>query len=250
MQKMYLDGDWDAVVGSYFAEKFRLEIHVIKPFPLPPSWDVRHGTDWGSSAPACSEFGTRDNDGNVYFIDEIYGPGDTGRAYAERFAKKLAGQNWSPAKKWTNDEVYGLVDNQAWYKTGAEGPTAGESMQAAGMRIFPANKNRKAGIEQWRERLSLDSFGQPKVFIFEGRCPHLVAALQAIGTNEKDPDDYDPHDREHSHPLDAGRYLLVDMPVGTTPTNSKGDEDVNRWMELAKKRDKVRESQSWTGYGD
>lgn len=251
MRRMYRDGDWDVVIGSFFAHKFDLRVHVIKPFPLPPSWDVRFGLDWGSSAPAACEFGTRDNDGNVYFIDEIYGPGDTGRAFAEKFHKKLANQKWSPAKKWTADEMYGLVDNQAFYKTGAEGPTAGESMLAAGMRIFEANKNRRAGIEQWLERLSLDSFGQPKVYIFEGRCPHLVAAIQAIGANDKDPDDYDPKDHEHSHPVDGGRYLLVDWPVGSVkPDNNKGDEDVNRWMELARKRDEIRGGESVTGYGD
>jgi hypothetical protein len=46
--------------------------------------------------------------------------------------------------------------------------------------------------------------------------------------------------------------LLVDWPVGTTPENSKGDEDVLRWMELARQRDKIhgRERESVTGYGD
>jgi len=252
MRRMYRDGDWDVVIGSFFAGKIDARIHVIPPFPIPPSWTVGYGLDWGSTNPACAEFGTRDNDGNVYFIDEIYGPGVTGRTFAERFHKKLANQKWSPAKKWTSDEMYGLCDNQAFYKTGAEGPTAGESMVGAGMRLFEANKNRKAGIEQWLERLTLDAFGQPKVYIFEGRCPHLLAALQTIGANDKDPDDYDPKDSEHSHAVDAGRYLLVDWPVGTTPENSKGDEDVLRWMELARQRDKIhgRERESVTGYGD
>jgi hypothetical protein len=250
MRRMYRDGDWDVVIGSFFAAKFDLRVHVIPAFPLPPSWEVRYGLDWGSSAPAACEFGTRDNDGNLYFIDEIYGPGDTGRAFAERFFKKLANQKWSPAKTWTNNEMYGLVDNQAFYKTGAEGPTAGESMCSAGMRLFPANKNRKAGIEQWLERLTLDAFKQPKVYIFEGRCPRLVAALQAIGANDKDPDDYDPKDPEHSHPVDAGRYLLVDWPVGTSPENKNVDADVERWIRISEEKNARTGSETSTGYGD
>lgn len=250
MQRMYLDGDWDVVIGSFFAEKFDIKTHVISPFPLPPSWEIRFGMDWGSRAPACALFGTRDNDGNVYIIDEIYGPGDTGRAFAERFKKKLAYQKWSPAKTWGVDDMYGLLDVQAWAKTGADGPSAGDSMQAAGMRVFKAYKDRKTGVEQMLERLSLDSFGQPKLYIFEGRCPNLVRSLQTISAFKHDPDDYDKDDGDCSHACDALRYLLVDWPVGTAPENSKGDEDVQRWMELARKRDDLHGRDGITGYGD
>ncbi len=249
-RKMWRDGDWDAVIGSFFAELFDYRKHVIDPFPIPPSWEVRFGMDWGSSAPAAALFGTRDNDGNVYIIDELYGPGITGRAFAERYFKKLAAQSWSPAKKWTADDMYGLLDAQAWAKTGADGPSAGDSMQAAGMRVFPAYKDRKVGIEQMKERLRLDAFGQPKIYFFKGRCPELVRSLQTIGAFKNDPEDYDKEDGDCSHACDGLRYLLVDWPVGTQPENAKGDDDVNRWMELARKRDQIRSNASLTGYGD
>ncbi len=248
MRKMYRDGDWDVVIGSFFASKFDPRTHVIDAFPLPPTWEVRYGFDWGSQMPACLLWGTRDNDGNIYMIDELYGPGDTGRMFAEKFHKKLATQRWSPAKTWTSDEMYGLTDPQAKVRMGGSGSTAWESMILAGMRLFEANKNRKAGVEQMLERLTLDTFKQPKIFIFRDRCPNLVRSLQTIGANPKEPDDYDKDDGDCSHACDALRYLLVDWPMGSLVDHAKGDADVQRWEELARKRDKIREQQSWTGY--
>ncbi len=146
--------------------------------------------------------------------------------------------------------MYGLLDPQSKQRHGADGPTAWDSMGAAGMRLFEAFKSRKAGIEQMIERLNLDAFGQPKLFMFEGRCPNLLRSLQTIGPKKSDADDYDGDDDYNSHACDALRYLLVDWPVGTTPDNNKGDEDVTRWMALAKKRDAIHGRESTTGYGD
>lgn len=245
IQQMYLDGDWDVVIGSFFAEVLDPRTHYMPAFPIPASWEVKFGMDWGTVAPAACVFGTRDNDGNVYIIDEIYGPGVTGRRFAERFKKKLSLQRWSDAKKWEIDDLYGLLDYEAWSKRGEEGPTAAVSMQQAGMRLFKANKDVKAGIEQILERLSLTD-GAPKIYIFEDRCPNLCRTLKELGADPREPDRYDTDGEDHL--VDALRYLLIDWPMGTAPDNEKGDRDVERWMELSRKREHVRESDNSTGY--
>lgn len=246
MQEMYLDGNWDVVIGAYFAHLWNQRVHVIPSFPLPPSWEIKFGMDWGTVNPACCEFATRDNDGNVYFIDELYGPGVTGRRFGERILKKFETQKWSPARRWSVDDVYGLLDWEAWSKRGEEGPTAAVSMQQMGIRLFKANKNRAAGIEQWLERLTITD-GAPKVFIFGDRCPNLARTLPQLMGNPKDPEDVDTDGEDHA--WDAGRYLLMDWPIGTTPDNAKGDEDVERWLELARRRENSQRDESTTGYG-
>ena len=57
MQRMYLEGDWNTVVGAYFSHVWRKDIHVIPSFPIPDSWEVKFGLDWGSTSPACALFG-------------------------------------------------------------------------------------------------------------------------------------------------------------------------------------------------
>lgn len=44
-------GDWDIVAGGMFDDVWRRERHVVKPFPIPPSWYVDRSFDWGSSHP-------------------------------------------------------------------------------------------------------------------------------------------------------------------------------------------------------
>jgi hypothetical protein len=242
---MFLEGDWDTVVGAFFSEALVPRVHFMPAFPIPPSWQIKFGMDWGTVSPAACVFGTRDNDGNIYIIDEIYGPGQTGRLFAERFKKKLSVQRWSDAKKWDIDDMYGLLDYEAWSKRGEEGPTAAVSMQNAGMRLFKANKDVKAGIEQILERLSMTD-GAPKIYIFEERCPNLCRELKTIAADPREPDRYDSDGSDHA--IDALRYLLIDWPMGTVPENEKGDRDVERWMELSRQRDQKRESESTTGY--
>ena len=244
-QEMYLDGNWDVVIGSFFAGVLDSKKHFMPAFPVPPSWEIKFGMDWGTVKPACCLFGTRDNDGRVYIIDEIYGPGVTGRQFAERFRKKLANQQWSPERKWEIDDMYGLLDYATWSKHGEEGPTAAASMQAEGMRLFKANKDVKAGIEQILERLSVTD-GAPKLYIFADRCPNLVRELQTIGADPKEPDRYDSDGSDHA--VDALRYLLIDWPIGMAVENEKGDRDVQRWMELSRRRDVLRSDESTTGY--
>jgi len=246
MQQMYLEGDWDTVVGAFFSELLVPRTHFMPSFPSPPSWEIKFGMDWGTVSPACVVFGTRDNDGNVYIIDEIYGPGVTGRLFAERFKKRLSNQKWSPSKKWEIDEMYGLLDYEAWSKKGEDGPTAAVSMINAGMRLFRANKDVKAGIEQILERLSLTD-NAPKMYIFEDRCPNLCRELKTIAADPREPDRYDTDGSDHS--IDALRYLLIDWPIGTKPEkDDKGDRDVERWLELSRRNENKRSPETSTGY--
>lgn len=245
MRRMYLDGDWDVVIGSFFSGVWDASKHVIKSFSIPPTWEVKFGMDWGTVAPAAVLFGARDNDGNVYIIDEIYRPGETGRKFGEHFIKKVSAQRWSTEKKWGIEDFYGLLDYEAWAKRGEEGPTAGLSMQNMGIRLFKANKNRAAGIEQCLERLSLED-GKPKLYIFGDRCPNLVRTLPALRADPRNPNDVDTDDEDHL--FDALKYLLLDWPVAGKEKDKNGDKDVERWLALARSRDQVRRDESSTGY--
>jgi len=248
MQRMYLDGDWNVVVGAYFSHVWRKDIHVCRSFPISGAWEVKMGLDWGSTAPACVLWGARDNDDTVYIIDELYGPGHTGRRFGERVVKKFQDQQWSAERKWALDDVYGLVDYHAFSKHGAEGMSPGAGIMSWGVRLFDAIKDRAAGNEQVLERLLPRANGKPRLVIFEDRCPNLVRSLPNLRGSQKDPNDVDTDQDDHAY--DALKYLLLDWPIRGDDKRNKQDADVERWMRIIRSRDRQREvdSHMQTGY--
>lgn len=249
MQKMYLDGDWDAVIGAHFAHVWRRDIHVIPSFPISATWEIKGGIDWGASAPACWLIGARSNEGDVYLIDEVYGPGVTGRTFGARCARKVREQQWAADKKWALDDFYSLVDYHAFNKMGGEGMTPGDGMMAEGMRLFDCIKDRLAGNEQIIERLLLQANGKPRLYIFGDRCPNLVRTLPNLRSDPTKPDDVDSSQEDHA--LDALKYLLLDWRLGSEEKRDDKDLEVERWLKLArsKKRQSDNDAYIHAGYG-
>jgi hypothetical protein len=255
MQAMYLAGDWDCVIGAFFAYVLRAEIHFVPSFPIPDSWEIKGGMDWGATAPASAHWGTKDEDGNIYIIDELYGPGITGRTFGEKVVSKFRNQKWGLRKR-SLDEVYFLLDWQAFARNGSDGLSPGDGLIASGLRIFDAQKDRTAGMEQFRERLQLrpvviDGETQmlPKLFIFKDRCPDLCRTLPALMGSKNDPDDIDTSQEDHAY--DSVRYLLMDWPVDTSAKPNDKDADVARWLRLAKMRQREAKVERYMqgGYG-
>ncbi|MFZ9202316.1 MAG: hypothetical protein ACO23N_07815 [Opitutales bacterium] len=256
VQRMYLEGDWNVVVGAFFSHVLDPSLHFIQSFPIPGSWPIKMGIDWGSSAPACCLWGARDPDGNVYIIDELYGPGVTGRTFGEKMARKFDLQKWSATKKYSKDEVYALIDRQARAKMGGDGKysNAAAGIASYGFRLFDMNKDRKAGNEQTTERLLRKANGKPSLYIFKDRCPNLVRTLPALMSDSHDAEDVDTDGEDHA--FDALKAILLDWPIQSAAgdSNKEHDKDVERWLRLAKER-KARaqeyvEQISSTGYGD
>lgn len=255
MQKMYLSGDWNSVAGAFFAHVLNAEVHFIKSFPIPDSWEIRGGMDWGSTAPASAHWGAKDEDGNVYIIDELYGPGITGRTFGEKVVNKFKNQKWGTRKRGL-DEVYFLLDWSAFARNGSDGLTPGDGLIASGLRIFDANKNRLAGIEQMLERLQLRPVEVdgavkmlPKLYIFSDRCPNLCRTLPMLMADKNSPDDIDTDQEDHA--WDSLRYLLMDWPVDTSAKQNEQDADVARWLRLAKSRQREAKVERYLqgGYG-
>lgn len=247
-REMYLAGNWDVVVGAFFAGVLDTKVHFISSFSIPASWELGAGMDWGTNAPAAWELAARSPDGDVFFIDEIYGPGKTGRIFGERILNRFKNQRWSRERRWELEEIYTVLDKSTWTGHGGEGGTAAVSMQNMGIRFFPAENtpgSRQVGVEQWIERLTIEN-GKPKVYIFVDRCPALCRALQTLAVDPHNPNDVDTDGEDHAY--DGARYKLMDWPVRPLEPEKQGDKDVARWLALRAERDRIQRTESVTGY--
>ncbi len=233
--RMYLDGDFDCVSGAFFAHLLKPQVHFQKSRPLPANYEMVHSTDWGADAPACTHWGAKDPDGRVYIIDELHQPGVTGRLYGEAMREKYKHQKWSSGHIWKPEDFWGVIDTQAMDRYGSEA-TAAAGIMEKGFRIFGAQKNpgeRAIGINQMKERLTLDRKGQPQIVIFEDRCPNLTRALKGIQSKPLDPDDYDPRS-PLAHAIDSYRFLHMVWPVQAVDETHPMDAEVARWQRITK----------------
>lgn len=236
--KMWLDGDWDAVDGAYFASRIQPHLHSMtwaqflerSPDGIPTSWEIGGGLDWGSSAPAAWLLCARDSDDRVWVFDELYCPGDTGRAYGEKMRRLVANQRWNRTHRWNADDFYTMVDSEAWARFGADGAAPADTISSMGFRLFPANKDRKAGVEQYLDRLQIRRDGLPGIIVIRDRCPNFWRTFGAVRIDKKNPEDYDM--RDESHAVDAVRFRLMDWPVQLHAPMAPVDADMARWDRL------------------
>lgn len=244
--RQYLDGDFDCVSGAFFAHLLKPVIHFQKSRQLPASWEYMFGIDWGSDAPACCLWAALDPDGRMWVIDELHQPGITGKIFGEAMREKYKYQKWSKDHLWHPEDFFGVIDTQAFDRYGSDA-TAAAGIMEKGFRIFGAQKDpgeRRAGINQIKERLTLDRNGKPQVVIFEDRCPKLCEALKSIQSEALDPDDY--HKKSpHSHAIDAYRFIHMNWTVKPVNEQHPVDAEVARWMRVTGKAAK---SEDIAGY--
>ena len=51
LQRMWIEGDWDAGLEGQFFTEWSRDRHVIEPFAIPEHWIRFRAADWGSAAP-------------------------------------------------------------------------------------------------------------------------------------------------------------------------------------------------------
>lgn len=220
MRRAFLNGDWDVSLGSFFADVFSPDVHVIEPIEISPHWEVFRSADWGSRAPASCHWWAVDEEGDCIIFDELYGPGSTGREWAKKIKAREAeyGERFierdPETQKVVRSRLSGPLDWAANSQNGFEGPTPAEQMMEEGVMWYPADKRRKEGWAELRSRLKhRTNPRKPGLRIFS-HCEALIAQLKKVIPAENDPDDI-AHGtkKQEDHALDDVRYGAMSRPV-------------------------------------
>lgn len=209
--RMWLNGDWDVILGSYFPE-FNIQNHVIPPRKLPTHWQKICGMDWGHASPfsvlwAAYSSGKEDSGaesyipkGSLIIYREYYGgsgkPNEGLRLSYDEFVnntKKLEGE---PIDLRIADPAIGIHEG---------GPSIQEELYNRGLAFNKADNNRIAGWLQLRQRLKTNA-----IFIFS-TCTNLINHIPIQQHSKTNPEDLDTDLEDHD--CDALRYICMSRPI-------------------------------------
>lgn len=207
LRKAYYEGNWDIFAGQYFTEWNR-EVHVIKPFEIPPSYKRFRAYDHGREAPASCGWYALDYDGRVFKYREFYQKG----LNVDQIAVKI--------KELSGDEVYeySVADPAIFANTGIVdakgGQTIAESFARQGVMFIPASNRRIDGWNLMHQYLYWDGITRPKLQFFE-TCENSIRTTPALIHDEHRPEDVDTDGEDHAP--DETRYLLASLHERQTP---------------------------------
>jgi len=212
--KAWLNGDWDAIEGSYF-DKFDKAKNVVEPFQIPRGWYKIRAYDYGYAAPFSVGWYTvsdgREIDGYFYpkgaliKYREYYG--STGKA-----DEGVRMENVEVAKKIleleNGETIHDSVADPAIFAHNG-GVSIAEQFRLNGVRFRRADNERLAGWQQIRHRI-VGQDGRPLLYLFK-TCINTITQLSIIQHDKSRPEDLDTKMEDHA--LDETRYACMSNPL-------------------------------------
>jgi phage terminase large subunit len=205
---------WAAAEGVIY-ENFDPAIHVIDPFPVPPSWERIWSVDFGHTNPFVWQDWALDEDRRAYLVREIYMTGRLVEDHARQI-RSLAGPRPSAI----------VCDHDAEDRATLE--------RHLGMGTIPAEKAVTSGIDAVAERLKVAADGRPRLQFFRNalvekdpslvdrklptctieEIPGYVWAPEPLSADRKKEQPV----KKNDHGADCARYMVVEIDLHG-PTN-------------------------------
>ncbi len=229
-----LDGSWDAIEGQYFDEWAR-DVHVVKPFPIPPWWTKIRCVDYGHAAPFCCLWIAFDGDGDAVVYRELYKTQLTPMQQCEQILQ---------SQKMGERIVYSVLDPSCWAKTGVGTPIA-QQYVSNGVPVRKAINTRIGGWARVRDYLRIHEMTpdpharealpilKPGLRVFS-TCVDLIRTFPMLVHDNVDPEDLDTDGEDHA--ADALRYGLMSRPPRSREPGSEEPDTVQARMAKARKQ--------------
>lgn len=218
-KRALLLGDWQSFSGQVYNEwrndpahyDDRKWTHVVNPFPIPETWPIYRGMDWGYSKPFSVGWYAVAPGGCLYRIRELYGC--TG--------EPNVGVKWTPQKcaekiyeiehedpNIAGRYVYGVADSAIFASD--SGVPIVEAFENAGIYFEKASKMRIDGKMQCHYRLAFDLDGESMFHVFS-TCKHFIRCIPALVYDETNVEDVDTSQEDHNY--DEWRYVCMARPI-------------------------------------
>lgn len=212
-------GRWDVFEGQVFGEftddaehyDDRRWTHVVNPFPIPDTWTIYRGLDWGYSKPFSVGWYAISPAGRMYRFRELYGCTGEANTGVEWTVGQLG---WKIREIEETDDrirgkhVFGVADPAIFASDG--GPSIAEQLEECGVYFDRGDNKRWPGKMQCHYRLAFDDEGIPMFYVFNS-CKHFIRTIPALLYSETDTEDVDTKMEDHIY--DEWRYVCMARPI-------------------------------------
>lgn len=204
-------GDWTVFDGQIF-DIFRVEKHVVKPFPLEAgSWFKFCCMDWGFSRPFAIYWVAVNSMGRVVLYREWYGcQKDNFNTGLKMASTEVAQHAWDLS---VAEGVTTMVADPAIWNKSDDAPSVCENFEKVGWKMIKGNNDRKNGLVQFYNYLkeTCDENGTPMLTVFSN-CHGFIRTIPMLQPDPNDLEDVDT--RLEDHIYDAVRYAIMSEFVG------------------------------------
>lgn len=254
LRKMLVDGDWDAVEGSFFS-CWDIKRHVIPTCRVPEHWTKFRAIDWGHATPFSVGWWAV-ADGETPLVDKTGAehllPADCLVRYREWYGA-LKDQTGAPTnlglrlrpetvaggiRDRTGKEViaYTVIDPSSARQD--TGPSAREQLARAGVPNLAADNNRVAGWQQMYDRLA-----DGQLVVMDG-CRDFIRTIPMLRAADKNPEDIEKGGEDHIG--DEARYACMSRPrASKRNVPQETDRGFYALMKRAKRNEARRERMSY-----
>ena len=224
-QEALLYGNWDSFSGQVFIEwcndpdryADRINTHVIDPFPVPETWSIWCGLDWGYSRPFAVGWYAVDHDRRIYMLRELYGytgtPNQGVRWEPAEVARRIR-QIEAEDPNLKGRRINRVGDPAIWASDGTE--SIGALMERERVYFEKGDHARISGKMQFHHRLALDEDGRPMFYVFH-TCENFIRTVPNLVYDQTDVEDVDTAGEDHHY--DQARYVFMKNPI--SPRASK-----------------------------
>jgi hypothetical protein len=234
MGKLYaralLEHDWYAFSGDFFKMFERKQ--VVKPFPIPQSWDLVGALDPGWTSPCSFSLSAIDHDRNEHRMFTYYVREKNSRQHAQAIKERIKSFPYTegrmPSMIVAGEDAFYIGTKLEEISSEV---TFEDAFEAEGMVLEHAVTDRVLGW--WAVK---DMMSQNKFFVWEGMNQPFLDEMAGAVHDEKDVEDIkgkgnDPNIPDHA--LDEQRYR--DMAIWK-PTRAVKDPAVKSWRTRMKKQ--------------
>ena len=219
LRKAWREGRWDVFEGQVFGEfrddetgyKKQRWSHVIDPFPIPESWQIYRGFDWGYAKPFSVGWYACSHKGVLYRIRELYGctgEADVGVEWTAAEVGQKIYEIEHTDQQLIGRNIHGIADPAIFAADGGE--SIAESLEKCQVYFDKGDHQRLPGKMQCHYRLAFDEKGKSMFYVFK-TCPNFIRTIPALIYSETDPEDVDTHMEDHIY--DEWRYVCMSRPI-------------------------------------
>ena len=222
----YRQGRWDVFAGQMFA--FDEKYHVIDPLPIPDGAPMMMTYDYGFGKPYSIGWWWWDEDGRLYRVSEIYGCAegqiDVGLRQTDEEVVEIVKAH-EEANGYRGRPMVRLCDPTCFnqkprYVGGGQGPSTAEVWARMGLRLRPADANRRLKIRQFHARLRLKFapaggplLEPPMLLVYRG-CEAFRRTIPALSADLSDPEDVDTKQEDHCYDEAAQACMARPLSMG------------------------------------